>query len=278
MEQRALVIGGGGIVGCAWAAGLLAGLAQAGADLSGADLVVGTSAGALLGAQLTSGVTPAELHRQQLGDPADTPAVGITAVQGARFLLAALAGSQERAVRRLGRAALAARTVPEEDVLAVVGSLVGVTEWPRRPLRLVAVDARTGAPAVLDAGSGVGLVRAVAASCALPIVWPPITVGRQRLVDGGIRSTANADLARGHRRIAVIAPVPSPPGPSPSAARQAEELRDGGAEVVLLVPGREARRVFGRKLMDPARRAAAAAAGHAEGLARAAEVAAVWQG
>ncbi|WP_323189399.1 hypothetical protein [Kitasatospora sp. NBC_00240] len=74
----------------------------------------------------------------------------------------------------------------------------------------------------------------------------------------------------------VIAPVPSPPGPS--AARQVAELRDGGAEVALLVPGREARRVFGRKLMDPARRAAAARAGHAEGLARAAAVVAVWQG
>ncbi|GAA0655359.1 patatin-like phospholipase family protein [Kitasatospora atroaurantiaca] len=277
MTDRALVLGGGGLVGGAWAIGMLAGLADAGVDLTAADLVIGTSAGSLIGAQLASGRSVEELYEEQLGGPDGGVTVRVTLGQTARFLWAALGSrNPEIAVRRLGRAALGARTVPESDVHEAIGTLLPVRDWPGRPLKVAAVDARTGELTVFDSGSGVSLPLAVAASCAVPLVWPPITLGQRRLVDGGIRSTANADLASGHRRVAIIAPIPKGPGPMPSTARQAAELTRDGAEVALAVPGDAARRAMGRNLLDPARRAAAARAGRAEADAYAATMAAVW--
>jgi len=277
MADRALVLGGGALVGGAWAIGMLAGLADAGVDLTTADLVIGTSMGSVIGAKLTSGRSVEELYEEQLAGPDSGITVRVTLSQTAKFLWAALGSrNPETAVRRLGRAALGARTVPESEVHRVIGTLLSVRDWPDRPLKVTAVDARTGALTVFDSDSGVGLPQAVAASGAVPIVWPPITVGERRLVDGGIRSTANADLASGYRRIAVIAPIPKAPGPMPSTARQAAELTRAGAKVALAVPGSTARRAMGRNLLDPARMGAAARAGRAEAAAYAASMAAAW--
>ena len=72
---------------------------------------------------------------------------------------------------------------------------------------MTAVDARTGQFVVFDAAGEAGLVDAVGASCAVPGVWPPVTIGNRRFVDGGVRSVANADLAAGYQRVVIVAPV-----------------------------------------------------------------------
>ena len=72
-QRTALVLGGGGITGIAWEIGVLAGLAEAGVDLSTADLVVGTSAGSVVGAGLRSRTPAAELFAPQLEAPAPAP-------------------------------------------------------------------------------------------------------------------------------------------------------------------------------------------------------------
>ncbi|MCU7820617.1 patatin-like phospholipase family protein [Kitasatospora sp. DSM 101779] len=276
MADTALVLGGGGTLGGAWEIGVLAGLAAAGVDPTGTDTVIGTSAGAVLGARLTSGVHPAELLA---GELAGTPAVAVrvTAAQTARYLWAALATRDpERSVRRLGRAALASRTVPETEVLAVVDTLLdGVREWPDRDLRLASIDAHTGALAVFDASSGVPLPRAVAASSAVPVLWPPVSVAGRRWMDGGTRSTTNVHLARGHRRVLALSPVPRAVGPHPHAVTQGAELAAEGAEVLVLTPDADARRVIGRNLLDHSRRAAVAEAGRRQGAACAGAVAAL---
>ncbi|MHB9854952.1 patatin-like phospholipase family protein [Streptomyces sp. Tue6028] len=279
MADTALVLGGGGAVGGAWMAGVLAGLAEAGVDVSGADTVIGTSAGAVHAARLTSGVGPGELYGGQLAgaDPVD---VGVTWGQTARFLWAAL-GSRDprRSVQRLGRAALTARTGPESVVHDTVGTLLGdVRRWPERELRITAVDARTGSLEAFDASSGLTLLEAVAASCAVPVVWPPVTAGGRRWMDGGSRSTANLHLARDHRRVVAVAPIPRAVGPHPSAGLQAAQLAGHGARVSLLVPDRAARRAMGRNMLDDSRRPAAARAGHAQAVALAESVAEVWFG
>ncbi|MFI2641936.1 patatin-like phospholipase family protein [Streptomyces sp. NPDC018610] len=279
MSGSALVLGGGGPVGGAWLAGVLAGLTAAGIDLGGADVVIGTSAGAVFGSRLRSGVPAADLYERQLSG-ADAVRLPVTARQSASFLWAAC-GSRDpqRSVERLARAALRARTGPESDVLDTVGSLLGdVCEWPERELRIAAVDARSGRTEVFDSHSGVTLLEAVAASCAVPVVWPPVTVAGRRWMDGGSRSTANLQLARGYRRVLAIVPVPRAVGPHPSAPQQAAELSAEGARVVLLSPDRAARRVMGRNLTDDTRRPAAARAGHAQASALAPSVADVWQG
>ena len=88
--------------------------------------------------------------------------------------------------------------------------------WPARALLIVAVDAHTGRHRAFDRDSGVPLVDAVAASCAVPGIWPPVTIGATRWVDGGVRSSDNADLAADHERVLVLAPMPDP---TPDQAR-----------------------------------------------------------
>ncbi|UXY23986.1 patatin-like phospholipase family protein [Streptomyces cynarae] len=279
MSDTALVLGGGGPVGGAWLTGVLAGLTEAGIDLTGADVVIGTSAGAVFGSRLLSGVPAADLYERQLSG-ADAVRLPVTARQTVRFLWAAL-GSRDpqRSIERLARAALRAPTGPESDVFDTVGALLGdVRDWPERELRIAAVDARSGQTEVFDSDSGVTLLEAVAASCAVPVVWPPVTVAGRRWMDGGSRSTANLQLARGYRRVLAVVPVPRAVGPHPSAAQQAAELSDNGARVFLLSPDRAARRIMGRNLTDNTRRSAAARAGYAQARALSPSVTDLWQG
>ncbi len=278
MAGRALVLGGGGVTGVAWELGLLAGLAEQGMDLSEADLVVGTSAGSVVGAQLTSGISVAELYAAQLVPPAGE----ISARMGLRTMIRygwVLARSRDpvQARIRFGRMALSTRTVPAQERRAVFEARLPVHDWPGRRLLITAVDADSGEFAAFDAASGVGLVDAVGASCAVPGVWPPVSINGRRWIDGGMRSAANADLAADCDRIAVVAPLVRGFRTMPSVARQAAELRSGGRAVAVVAPDQEALAAIGRNVLDPARRVPAARAGHAQAVKVAAEVAAVWQ-
>ncbi|MEV8533318.1 patatin-like phospholipase family protein [Streptomyces sp. NPDC051211] len=274
----ALVLGGGGLTGVGWECGILHGLAEAGVNLFDADLVVGTSAGSVVGAQLTSGLLdPRELYERQLVDPAQEAAARLGTGTLARYALAMLGSRSATAYRRrVGALALAAATEDEAARRTVLAARLRSHEWPRRRLVVSAVDALTGELKAFERDSGAGLVDAVTASCAVPLVWPPVTIDGRRYIDGGIRSSANADLAAGYRRIVVLAPISLGSRMVPSARAQAAALRRAGAEVALIHPSPEARKAFGRNVLDPARRAPAARAGLAQAAAHADEVARVW--
>ncbi|MEC4021140.1 patatin-like phospholipase family protein [Streptomyces sp. H27-D2] len=278
MAATALVLGGGGITGIGWEIGMLAGLAEAGVDLTGADLVVGTSAGSIVGAQLTSGLlTLGELYERQLADSKGEIAARLGPAVLSAFVWHALRARDARAYGvRLGRAALAARTPPESEQREVIAQRLVSHDWPGRRLIVTAVDSGSGEFSAFEAASGVGIVDAVAASCAVPLVWPPVTIGDKRWIDGGIRSSANADLAAGYERVVVLAPILMGGGPIASARSQADALTRNGSRVALLSPDRAARAAFGRNVLDPARRAPAARAGFAQAAAHAQEVASVW--
>lgn len=278
MGGKALVLGGGALVGGAWLTGVLAGLHDADVDVTRADVVIGTSAGAVFGARLLAGEPARELYARQLAG-ADGAELGVTLGQTVRYLRAAM-GSRDpqRSARRLGRAALKARTGPESVVHDVVQALLnGVRDWPGDTLRITAVDALSGRLETFDAASGVPLPDAVAASCAVPVVWPPVTVAGRRWMDGGSRSTANLHLARGHHHVLAVAPIPTAVGPHPGAERQAAALAADGVDVTLVTPDRAARRAMGRDLTADARRPQAARAGYAQGAAVAAEVSDAWR-
>jgi NTE family protein len=276
MQERALVLGGGGVTGVAWELGLLAGFAELGVDLTDADLVVGTSAGSVVGADLTSGRSLAELYEAQLAPPAGE----ITARLGLRVIAKlswAMFGSRDpvRARARIGKMALASKTVSEAERRKVIAARLPVHDWPACRLLIAAVDADSGEFTAFDAASGVGLVDAVGASCAVPGVWPPVTIGGRRYVDGGMRSAANADLAVGYARVVVVAPLIRGFGHIPSVARQVAGL-DGDVQAAVIAPDEAARKAIGRNVLDPARRAPAARAGHAQAAKEAERVAAVW--
>ncbi|MEU6083263.1 patatin-like phospholipase family protein [Streptomyces sp. NPDC047108] len=280
MKTTALVLGGGGITGVGWEAGMLAGLAAAGVDVSTAATVIGTSAGSVVGAQLTSGrLTPAELYERQLADSTGEIGARLRKATVARYALAVLLSRDTEAFgARIGRLALSARTPAEPERRAVIEQRLLSHDWPARRLVITAVNAATGEFAAFDDSSGVGLVDAVTASCAVPGVWPPTTIDGDRWIDGGIRSVVNADLAAGHDRVVILAPMARGGGPLPSAGAQAAQLTSAGARVVLITPDSAARAAIGRNPLDPARRASAARAGHAQAAAHAEAVARVWTG
>src|SRR5713226_5695618 len=181
MARAALVLGGGGITGAAWEIGMLAGLHAAGVDLTSADAVIGTSAGAIVGAQILSGVPIDELYSRQFRDPIGEVATHVPISTLGRFLIWTLMSGDERQVRaRIGRAALRAHTMPESERKRVISGRLHSTSWPKRDLRITAIDAESGEFLVFKRDSGVDLVDAVAASCAVPLVYPPATIGARR--------------------------------------------------------------------------------------------------
>jgi NTE family protein len=268
MTTHALVLGGGGEAGVAWEIGLLAGLAQRGVDLRDADAVIGTSAGAIVGTLLLNGADLQDLYRRQL-DPVPAPA-SQGGADGAAVMAAfgeALAGvTDEREARvRLGALALRSASVSEEERRASTESRVGNPVWPSTRLVVTAVDCTDGSLRTFEAGSGVSLLDAVAASSAAPMFWPPITIGRRRFMDGGTRSPTNADLATGYDKVLVVAPfagsADSPLGPG--LDEEVARLRER-AEVYVVLADRTALPAFGPDLMDPGIREPSARAGHTQ--------------
>ena len=270
------MLGGGGVTGIAWETGLLAGLAEAGIDLTLADLVVGTSAGSVVGAQILSGMSLKDLYAEQLAESSGETAARMGAITTLRFVAAMMwPGDEQRARARLGRAALRAHTVPESERRAVIARRLPSSSWPERRLLITAVDAETGDLRVFDRNSGGSLPEAVAASCAVPLVWPPITVSGRRYIDGGVRSVTNADLAADCDRVVVLAPVTFALRRSTRISIQLASL-GAGVRSVVVSPDAEARSAIGGKVLDPAHRAGSARAGHAQAAGVAQSVAAVW--
>lgn len=266
-----LVLGGGGIAGIAWHAGVLCGLAEAGVDLPGAARIVGTSAGATVAVQVASGLTARELVDRQL-DPAWaaselTPALSVPELWERMAPIYTESADDDERRRRLCRLALDADTVAEPlRWQAIAARLVG-SGWGDGRVSVVACDAATGARRVFDATSGVDVVDAVTASSAVPGVWPPATIGGHRYVDGGIWSATNADLATGCGVVVVLAPM------FDRAVK--DELRGLGPGVrsVVVRPDEASVAAFGDNVLDPAVRGPSAIAGLAQGRAEADRVA-----
>jgi NTE family protein len=261
MTRTALVLGGGGITGIAWELGLLKGLADAGVDVTGADTVIGTSAGSVVGAQVTGERSLDEVFATQLAPPDHEIGAKVGRATMLRLVPPMLIpGSEERKLRRIGRMSMRAHPPGGAERIEVIRSRLGEVTWPDRDLRITAVEAETGRFVVFDRASGVDLLYAVAASCAVPLVWPAVAVNGRHYVDGGMRSTANVDLARGADVVIVLAPLPQAFSRATSVRAQLE--RTGARGWVVATPDEQALVDIGRKVLDPAKRADAARSGH----------------
>ena len=288
MATRALVLGGGGPVGIAWESGLIAGLEEAGVALGGADRIVGTSAGSVVGAQLALGRSGAQLRtaqQTQSARPVQRAAGSgqATSAPDLSPLMKAMATRpQDPAALPAWRAgigafALQARTISEAAFATGFGALVGTAAWPAKEFICTAIDAHSGEFVTWSRDSGVPLGHAVASSCAVPGIYPPITIDGRRYYDGGIRSATNADLALGCDIVIVVSVMPAA-APPLSAALDAElaALRESGCQVALIAPDEGSRAAFGANLMDASRRLPALAAGFEQGRAAADQVRALW--
>ena len=278
---RAVVLSGGGPVGRCWEAGLITALAGDGVVLREADAVIGTSAGASVGAQLLSGGDLADLILVT-GRPGST---GDADMARLRDLLGGTASDDETR-RRIGRLALDTWSIPEDEFIARFAFLRG-REWPEG-FACTAVDTGTGAFRVWDKEAGVELDLAVASSCAVPTLAAPITIGDRRYMDGGMRNSLNADLAMGHDVVLAVSCmlVEQPPGVDHPALRnlvatfqsQFAALREGGARVEAIGPGEEFLKVsgWGLHLMDFSRMEAAYQAGLRQGAVEANRLTDFW--
>jgi NTE family protein len=295
MTTRALVLGGGGPVGIAWESGLVAGLARGGVDLGRADFTMGTSAGSFVGARLAMGAEAATLADPILAEAARTasPRTGGSARAPADLskLMSLMADAQggvrnpAEARAEIGAFALAADTVSEAEFIASFGrSFAELADdaWPERGFACTAVDAETGGFQFWTKTSGVGVTRAVASSCSVPGVYPPVTLKGRRYIDGGMRSSTNADMAAGYDLVVVVAVRLGAAGGAVAeriAARfdeELESLKEGGSTVVTIVPDAASIEAFGPNLMDFRRRADAAQAGLAQGENHAADLKELW--
>lgn len=270
--RRALVLGSGGATGVAWELGVLTGLSRAGVPLD-ADLVVGTSAGALVAAWLTtSGVVP------ELDDARRERAGRIGPTHVARLVAAQLHPSRRHAVAWLGaRAGNSWTQAAEAGWVERVGEGLSGLPWPES-LVIVATDATSGRPAFFSARQPADLAAAVAASCALPGVFPAVRIDGRLHFDGGLRSPANLDVAAAADVLIAVAPLSAAVRANRRPAHQAAHLARSGVRVVLIEPDLAGRAALGPDLLAPARAGRAFAAGLEAGARHAAEALAAWSG
>ena len=270
VSERCLVLGGGGVAGIAWMTGLLLGLKERGVDIDSFGTVLGTSAGAAVGAQVYGGCALDQLYQRQV-DPEQqveelVPTVSLTQVL-LKLLPALLVRKQPGKFRRkVGKMAIRAKTVPAQKRYRVIEQRLDGCQWPEEGLNVVVVNAETGAPEVLDRTSGVSLTDAIAASCAVPGIWPVVNLRGAPYIDGGIRSANSADYACGAQEVLVLAPMGYKPNFTPDAGlrKEVKLLEESGARVLVLTPDNASVLAMGRNPLDPETRAPSAKAGYAQ--------------
>jgi len=300
MEKKlALVLGGGGSAGHAWLIGVVAGLADAGLDMTqAADLVIGASAGATAAAWVRSGMTPAELFALVLSERAPPagqarerlPSLPMGAVFERMRAIGAAADSAADLQRAMGAFGLECDAILQAAAgprRAMVAARLPRPDWPDRPMIVTAIDAHSGELVLFDRHSGVPLVDAVTASTALPGLVPTHSINGRRYIDGGVRSAENADLAAGYAQVVVLSPLGGRTRMEPGQfeglrrdpawrtdlASQVEDLRSQGSRVEVITPDAGSRAAMGANMMDPAVRIPTARAGFAQGRREAARLA-----
>lgn len=276
---RALVLAGGGVAGIAWETGVLRGIAD---ELPGvanrlldSDVLVGTSAGAAVAAQISSGADLDELFARQVADisPEIDPGVAIENVT--ELFLAAMTepdSSTEQKLQRIGAVAKSADTVATEVRREVIARRLPSHHWPDRDLRITAIDIATGKLVVFDRDSGADLVDAVAASCAVPGAWPPVLIGERYYLDGGVGSTVNISVAADCDHVVVLVPS-GESAPSPFGRGAAAEIAGFGGRAFAVFADAAALAAFGANPLNPACRVPSAWSGREQGRHQAAAVA-----
>ena len=294
-NDRALVLGGGGPVGEAWEAGVIAGLTEKGIDLSRADVIIGTSAGAIVGARLASRMPTSDFINAALA-PSDAPAPGqrpgqtssspppdLSFLAGKLQEMGTAKGSQQSIRAEIGEWALkVGPVISESQFVTSYQRRFPEKEWPGRAYECISVEATDGSLRVWNGSSGVPLAVAVASSCALPGVFAPVTINGHRYMDGGVRSVTNADLARGCKKAVVLAPTMGLDNPMAKSftrplSAELQTLRESGCNVELIVPDAASLKAFGGSIGDENHRALPLNAGRLEGRDKASEVAKLWR-
>lgn len=284
--KKALVLGGGGIVGIAWEQGIIAGLKAGGINLSDADTILGTSAGSVVGSQLASGSSfdqadpPSAEQTRQLAELTEQLDLVLL---GKVFEIWMHTSTNPNASREIG--ALAAQTGgwSEQQWLTVNQDMHGLDDWPTGDLRITALEMATGELQIHTAGNA-PFNKAIAASCAVPAMFPAITINGCRYIDGGVISCTHADqlLPDQPDAVIIIAPITTASvvygeGAEKSLQREVSELESSGAQVLAITPEASDVAAFGGNMMDPMQVEASWNTGFEKGRGLARGPAMIWQ-
>ncbi len=292
MARIGLVLGAGGATGHAFHVGVLAALEEAtGWDPRTADVIVGTSAGAIIGALLRGGLSPRDLAARALGETLSEEGARIAAILGRpvpapagaprdwwslldaadlAYLKRALWRPWEARLGALVAAALPTGRIPTDHLVGGIGRLFG-DAWPLGRLWINAVRLGDGERVTFGRAGDppASVAAAVAASCAIPGFYRPVEIGEGRYVDGGVHSPTNVDLLAGEGLdlVLVSSPMsagfdvfrPSADGPMRGVCRlllrrEMASVRASGTSVVPLEPGRTERELMGVSVLDGERR------------------------
>jgi NTE family protein len=274
------VLAGGGVAGIAWELGILRGIADESPDsarwLLDSDVLVGTSAGSAVAAQIGSGHHIDYLYARQIEEASAEldPGVSIDDVTGLfQTALTDPFAPLQRKLQRIGALAVARDTVAEPVRRDVIAQRLPSHHWPGRELRITAVDVATGQRVVFTKDSGIELIDAVAASCAVPGAWPPVTIGERRYMDGGVGSSINLDVADDCGEAVVLVPA-GESAPSPFGSGHAAEIAGFGGLASAVFADDDSLNAFGTNPLDPRCRVASAQAGRAQGRRAAKAIAA----
>jgi NTE family protein len=284
-----LVLGGGGVVGQAYHAAVLAVLEHDfGFDPRTSDMIVGTSAGSITGTLLRLGVKAEDLAAWTVKAPlsgedvvlrrlAETPLPQLAPFRPLELLRRPLRLPGRHMVQRaLTRplqfrpmaAGMALMAPGRHDILEQLAALRELErpEWPEPDLWICAVRRRDGRRVVFGRPGApeAPIHLAVGASCAVPGYFAPVAIGRHSYIDGGVHSPTNAAVLRGQALdvVIVIAPMSGPtgwrPGLFPAARRYSDRLlqrevralRADGIRTVVFTPGPEEQHAMGNDMMS----------------------------
>ncbi len=251
----------------------------AAALLLDSDVLIGTSAGSAVAAQVGSGATLDELFDRQVAEASAEIDPGVDVDDIAELFLAALREPYDAALdltrqqmRRIGAVAVATKTVPEPVRRQVIAKRLPSHDWPQRQLRITAIDIATGELVVFERDAGVDLVDAVAASCAVPGAWPPVTIADRRYMDAGVASSVNLGVA-GDCDVAVVLVPSGADASSPFGAGPAAEVSAFAGRVFAVFADDNSLAAYGPNPLDPRCRVASARAGREQGRREAQAVA-----
>ena len=285
-----LVLGGGGLTGTAFHAGVISALAESGGwDARTAEVIVGTSAGSTSAALLRAGLPPSDFVARMAGTPMSREGEQVLGGLGPlrqpqrherparRPAAPGLLPSIARRPWRYRPGIAAAALLPEGNLAVDAGvSWIGdlFVDWPAKPMWICTVRLDDGVRVVFGRDATTSVRDAVTASCAIPGYFAPVVIDGRRHVDGGMWSIHNLDLVAGLGLDLVVVSAPMSTA-DPLAAergtlvrlpvrrrldREADQVRAAGTPVLVIQPDSRLRAVMGTSTMRLSRRAPVAQA------------------
>lgn len=234
--DHAIVLGGGGSLAIGWELGYLAALSEEGIHVRNADLVIGTSGGAQAGTSIASNQSWDEIYDNQIAPNSDEepPVEDMSEIFKRYAEIERNSNTPKEWIKNYSTYALEKHKFNEMVHIHRLQNRIKVSEWPES-LMITAINANKAERVAFTKDDHVDLHRAMASSGSLPGVWPATTINEDKHFDGGCHSMENADLAKGAKKVLIMAtnlPVSTPYHIDDAI----KELEESGSKVKLITP------------------------------------------